>query len=116
VSSDLDTILPDGWTMHKPVFFLTKVGEEWSTHHGKHTFHNAILYPNFVSSNPGDVLESGEDVWVHAAINEANDFGFCRFDILCGAIIPTEWVESHSGTTQDLFWCHPSFHSYPYLL
>ena len=45
--SDLDTIMPDGWTMHKPVFFLTKVGEEWCTHCGKHTFPNAIVYPNY---------------------------------------------------------------------
>jgi hypothetical protein len=115
VSSDLDTILPNGWTMHKPVFFLTKVGEEWSTHRGKHTFHNAILYPNFVSSIPGDVFDSGEDLWVRAAVDEANDLGFCRLDISCGAIIPTERVECHGGTTQDLFRCHPSFHSYPYL-
>ena len=28
--SDLDTIMPNGWTMHKPAFFLTKVGQEWS--------------------------------------------------------------------------------------
>jgi hypothetical protein len=41
--SDLDTIMPNGWTMHNSVFFLTKVGQEWSTHHGKHTFHNAIV-------------------------------------------------------------------------
>jgi hypothetical protein len=101
--------------MHKPVFFLTKVGEEWSTHRGKHTFHNAILYPNFVSSNPGDVFDSGEDLWVRVAVDEANDLGFCRLDISCGAIIPTERVECHGGTTQDLFRCHPSFHSYPYL-
>jgi hypothetical protein len=113
--SDLDTIMPDGWTMHNSVFFLTKVGQEWSTHHGKHTFPNAIVYPNIVSSTPGDVFDSGEDVWMRAAIDKANELGFCRIDISCGAIIPTEWVECHGGSTQDLFRCHPSFHSCPYL-
>jgi hypothetical protein len=113
--SDLDTIMPDGWTMHNSVFFLTKVGQEWSTHRGKHTFPNAIVYPNIVSSTPGDVFESGEDVCVCAAIDKANKLGFCCIDILCGAIIPTKQVECHGGSTRDLFWCHPSFHSYPYL-
>jgi hypothetical protein len=70
---------------------------------------------NIVSSNPGDVFDRGEDVWVRAAIDKANELGFCRVDISCGAIIPTERVECHGGSTQDLFRCHPSFHSYPYL-
>jgi hypothetical protein len=104
-----------GPSMHKPVFFLTKVGEEWSTHCGKHTFPNAIVYPNIVSSIPGDVFDSGEDVWVCATIDKANKLGFCRIDVLCGAIIPTKRVEHNGGSTQDLFRCHPSFHSYPYL-
>ena len=113
--SDLDTILPAGWTMHKSVFFLTKVGQVWSTHHGKHTFNNAIVHPNIVSSTHGDVFDNGEDIWVQATIDEANELGFHRVDISCGASIPTERVVWSGQSTQDLFWCHPSFHSYPYL-
>jgi hypothetical protein len=51
--SSLHTTLPHGWSMHKSVFSLSKRGDEWSTHHGKKTFFNQIVYPNFVSTIVG---------------------------------------------------------------
>jgi hypothetical protein len=101
--------------MHKSVFFLSKNGHEWSTHHGKHIFANQVVYPNFVSSTAGDVFDNGEDIWVLKAVEKANELGFRRIDISCGASIPTEQAERIGQTTHDLFRCHPSFHSYPYL-
>jgi hypothetical protein len=65
----------------------------------------------------GDVFETGEAEWVQAAVNKADELGFSRVDVFCGAIIPTERVGDRNmkRSSTDLFRCHPSFHSYPYL-
>jgi hypothetical protein len=101
--------------MHKSVFSLSKRGDQWSTHHGKHTFINQIVYPNFVSCIVGDVFDNGESMWVLRAVEKADELGFTHIDVCCGASIPTERVERSGEETKDLFRCHPSFHSYPYL-
>jgi hypothetical protein len=109
-------ILPPGWTMHKSVFSLSKSGEQWSTHHGKHTFLNCVVYPNFVSSTPGEVFDSGEASWVLTVVEKADELGYTHIQVCCGAKIPTERVQQQSGQqTNDVFRCHPSFHSYPFL-
>jgi hypothetical protein len=51
--SSVSTILPPGWTMHKPVFSLSKSGDQWSTYRGRMTFSNQVVYPNFLSSIKG---------------------------------------------------------------
>jgi hypothetical protein len=110
------TTLPSGWRMHKSVFSLSRSGEQWSTHHGKNTFLNRIVYPNFVSSTPGEVFGNGESLWVVRAVEHADELGYTRIKVCCGASIPTERVErSGQPLTNDLFRCHPSFHSYPFL-
>jgi hypothetical protein len=103
--------------MHKPIFHLTKEGGNWTTVLGKKTFHNQVIYPNFVSNMEGDVFDSGESEWVQAAVNRADELGFVRVDVSCGAIVPTERVGDRNmkRSSTDLFRCHPSFHSYPYL-
>ena len=88
--SSLATVLPAGWTMHKSVFFLSKNGHEWSTHHGKHIFANRVVYPNFVISTAGDIFDNGEDIWVLRAVEKGNELGFRRIDISCGESIPTK--------------------------
>jgi hypothetical protein len=109
------TALPLGWTLHKSVFSLSKSGDEWSTHHGKHTFANSIVYPNFVSGTPGQIFDQGEDLWVMSAVEKADELGYRSISVSCCASIPTERVERSGMQTMDLFRCHPSFHSYPYL-
>jgi hypothetical protein len=111
-SSITHKILPPGWIMHRPMFHLSKRGGEWSTFLGKSTFTKQVVYPNFVSKLEGDVFKSGEFKWVQASVDRADELGFIRVDVFCGAIIPTERVGNRST---DLFHCHPSFHSYPYL-
>jgi hypothetical protein len=103
--------------MHRPVFHLTKEAGNWTTVLGKNTFHNQVVYPNFVSKMDGDLFESGESEWVQAAVDRAEELGFERVDISCGAIVPTERVGDRNmkRSSTDLFRCHPSFHSYPYL-
>ena len=59
-SSIADTILPPGWTMHRPTFHLSKQEGEWSTFLGTSTFMNQVVYPNFVSRLEGDKFKSGE--------------------------------------------------------
>jgi hypothetical protein len=116
-SSIADTILPPGWIMHRPMFHLSKRGGQWSTFLGKSSFTNQVVYPNFVSKLEGDVFESGEADWVQVSVDRADELGFSRVDVFCGAIIPTERVgdRNMSRSSTDLFRCHPSFHSYPYL-
>jgi hypothetical protein len=117
-SSIADTILPPGWTMHRPMFHLLSKREgEWSTFLGKSTFMNQVVYPNFVSRLEGDKFESGESEWVQASITWADELGFSRVDVFCGAIIRTERVgnQTMSRQSRDPFRCHPGFHSYPYL-
>jgi hypothetical protein len=116
-TSITDTILPEGWIMHRPIFHLLNQGGQWSTFLGKSTFTNQVVYPNFVSKMEGDVFETGEAEWVQAAVNRADELGFSRVDVFCGAIIPTERVGDRNmkRSSTDLFRCHPSFHSYPYL-
>jgi hypothetical protein len=116
-SSVADTILPPGWTMHRPMFYLSKREGQWSTFLGKRTFMNQVVYPNFVSRLEGDIFESGESEWVQASVDRADELGFSRVDVFCGAVIPTERVGDRNMIRQstDLFRCHPSFHSYPYL-
>jgi hypothetical protein len=114
-SSIADTILPPGWTMHRPMFHWSKQEGEWSTFLGRSTFTNQVVYPNFVSRLEGDIFESGESEWVQASVNRADELGFSRVDVFCGAIIPTEWLlgdQNMSRQSTDLFRCHPSFHSY----
>jgi hypothetical protein len=101
--SSLCTTLPPGWTMHKSVFSLSKLGDQWSTHHGKNTFMNQIVYPNFVSCIVGDVFDNGESIWVLRAVEKANELGFTHIDVCCGAGIPTERVERSGEETKDLF-------------
>jgi hypothetical protein len=116
-SSMADTILPPGWIMHRPMFHLLKQGGQWSTFLRKTTFTNQVVYPNFVSKLDGDVFESGEAEWVKASVNRADELGFSRVDVFCGANIPTDRVgdQNMNRSSTDLFRCHPSFHSYPYL-
>lgn len=116
-SSIVDTILPPGWTLHRPMFHVSKQQGEWSTFLGKRTFMNQVVYPNFVSMLEGDIFKSGESKWVQASVDRADELGFSRVDVFCGAIIPTERVgdQNMSRQSTDLFRCHPSFHSYPYL-
>jgi hypothetical protein len=109
------TILPPGWTMHKSVFSLSKSADQWSTHHGKHTFTNRVVYPNFVSSTPGEVFDNGESLWVLKSVEHADQLGYTHIEVCCGASIPTERVERSERQSNDLFRCHPSFHSYPFL-
>jgi hypothetical protein len=113
----VDTTLPPGWILHKPVFHLLKQGGQWSTFLGKITFTNQVVYPNFVSNFEGDVFDGGESEWVQASVDRAEELGFCRVDVFCGAIIPTERIGDRNmkRASTDIFRCHPSFHSYPYL-
>jgi hypothetical protein len=99
------------------VFHLLKQGGQWSTFLGQTTFTNQVVYPNFVSKLQADVFENGESQWVQASVDRADELGFCRVDVFCGAIIPTERVGDRNMKREstDLFRCHPSFHSYPYL-
>jgi hypothetical protein len=74
--------------------------------------------PGCLSQQKEDVFESGEAKWVQASVNRAVDeLRFSWVDIFCGAIIPTERVgdQNMSMSSTDLFRCHPSFNSYPYL-
>jgi hypothetical protein len=116
-SSIADTILPLGWIMHRPMFHLSKWGGQWSTFLGKSTFANQVVYPSFVSKLEGDVFKSGEAKWVQASVNRADELGFSRVDVFCGAIIPTKRVgnQNMSRSSTNLFCCHRSFHSYPFL-
>jgi hypothetical protein len=86
-SSIADTILPPGWIMHRPMFHLSKRGGQWSTFLGKSSFTNQVVYPNFVSKLEGDVFESGEADWVQVSVDRADELGFSRVDVFCGAII-----------------------------
>jgi hypothetical protein len=91
-SSIADAILPPGWTMHRPIFHLSKRQGEWSTFLGKSTFMNQVVYPNFVSRLEGDIFKSGESEWVQASVDRADGLGLSRVDVFCCAIIPTERV------------------------
>jgi hypothetical protein len=102
--------------MHKSAFSLSKSGEQWSTHHGKHTFSNRVVYPNFVSSRPGEVFDDkGESQWVLKCVEHANELGYTNIEVCCGANIPTERGGQTEQQSNDLFRCHSSFHSYPFL-
>jgi hypothetical protein len=103
--------------MHRPMFHLSKRQGEWSTFLRKSTFMNQVVFPNFVSRLEGDIFECGKSKWVQASVTQANESGFSRVDVFCGAIIPTERVGDRNMSRQStyLFRCHPSFHSYPYL-
>ena len=111
-TTSTDTERPTGWELHRPVFSLTwdDGTQEWSTHLGGHTHMDSIVYPNFVSECETDVFEDGEDEYVFALADHVTDKGFRRIDYSCGAYIP-----STRGIQRDIFRCHPSFHSYPYL-
>jgi hypothetical protein len=65
----------------------------------------------------GHIFESGESEWVQASVDRADELGFSRVDVFCGAIIPTKQLGDRNMSRQstNLFRCHPSFHSYPYL-
>jgi hypothetical protein len=78
---------------------------------------NQVVYSNFVSRLEGDIFKSGESEWVQASVDRADELGFSRVEVFCGAIIPTERVgdQNMSRQSTDLFHCHPSFHSCPYL-
>jgi hypothetical protein len=93
-----NAILPEGWIMHKPVFYLSKIGDQWSTYHGRNTFVNQVVYPNFVSNaDRREVFETSEAEWVQVAVNKADELGFTRIDVFCGAIIPTERVDRNNN-------------------
>jgi hypothetical protein len=110
-SSIADTILPPGWTMHRPMFHLSKREGELSTFLGKSTFMNQVVYPNFVSRLEGDIFKSGESKWVQASVDRADELGFSRVDVFCGSIIPTERVGNQNMSRQstDLFLLSPNF-------
>ena len=73
------------------------------------------MYPNFVSSTPGEVFDNGESLWVLKSVEHADQLGYTHIEVCCGASIPTERVERSERQSNDLFRCHPSFHSYPFL-
>jgi hypothetical protein len=108
----LTTLLPTGWALNQSLFHLTKKGNDWSTHHKRHTFHNQVVYPNFVSAIAGDIFGGGEHLWVNKAVKHANKLGYQRIDVRCSATIPSSQTGDQKN---DIFWCHPSYHSYPYL-
>jgi hypothetical protein len=98
------TILPPRWTMHKSVFSLSKSGDQWSTLHGKYTFSNHVVYPNFVSCTPGEVFDDkGESLWVLTSIEYADELGYTQIEVCCGANIPMERVEQTEQLSNDLF-------------
>jgi hypothetical protein len=105
---------PAGWLLHKPVFYLTREEDagEWSTHVAGHTWVDRVVYPNFVSTCHTDYFPEGgeEESYVVKLAQYAMDEGYERIDCSCGASIPSSRV-----TERDIFRCHPSFHSYPYL-
>jgi hypothetical protein len=102
-SSIADTILPPpGWTMHRPIFHLSKRQGEWSTFLlGKSTFMNQVVYPNFVSRLEGEKFESGESEWVQASVDRADKLGFSLVDVFCGAFIPTQRVGDQNMSRQS---------------
>jgi hypothetical protein len=117
-SSIADTmILPPGWTMHRPMFHLSKRQGEWSTFLGEYFHEPGCLSQLCLKVGGRYIFESGESEWVQASVDRADELGFSRVDVVCGAIIPTERVGDRNMSRQstDLFRCHPSFHSYPYL-
>ena len=102
---------PTGWELHKPVFYLTRKGEDnWSTHIGSFTHYDLVVYPDFVSDRNTDLFDDGEDQYVIKLAQYSRKEGFQRIDCSCGAFIP-----SSRGDERDVLRCHPSFHSYPYL-
>jgi hypothetical protein len=109
-SSIADTIIPLGWTMHRPMFHLSKQEGEWSTFLRMSTLTNQVVYPNFVSRLEGDIFESGESEWVQASVDRADELGFSQVDVFCGAIIPTERLgdQNMSRQSTDLLRCHPT--------
>ena len=102
---------PTGWELHKPVFYLTRKGEDnWSTHIGSFTHYDLVVYPDFVSDRNTDLFDDGEDQYVIKLAQYSRKEGFQWIDCSCGAFIP-----STRGDERDVLRCHPSFHSYPYL-
>ena len=105
---------PAGWLLHKPVFYLTREEDagEWSTHVASHTWDHKVVYPNFVSKCRTDYFPEGgvEESYVVKLAQYAMGQGYKRIDCSCGASIP-----STRDMERDIFRCHPSFHSYPYL-
>jgi hypothetical protein len=68
------------------------------------------VYSNFVSKVDTDVFGGSEHEYVSNVAEYAHQKQFERIDCSCGASIP-----SSQGEQRDVFHCHPSFHSYPYL-
>jgi hypothetical protein len=83
------TVLPTEWSLNQSPFQLIKKGNDWSTHHKRHTFHNQIVYPNFVTAIGGEVFGEWEHLWVKEAVNHANGLGYQRIDVSCAATIPS---------------------------
>lgn len=110
-SHSVATDKPPGWELHTPVFFLSREGEEgWSTHLHGHIHINSVVYPNFVSKVDSDVFGDREQQYIRKVAEYAHQNQFKRIDCSCGTSIP-----SSQGKQRDVFHCHPSFHSYPYL-
>ena len=112
VSISTVTDKPVGWELHTPVFYLLRGdGDElWSTHIRTHTHAHQIVYPTFVSKHDTDVFTDGEEEYIKLVSVYALNKGFKRIDCSCGASIPSSRCQE-----RDIFHCHPSFHSYPYL-
>jgi hypothetical protein len=110
-SHSIATEKPARWDLHTPVFFLLCEGdEEWSTHLHAHIHVNSVVYPNFVSKVDTDIFGGREQEYVSKVADYARQKQFKCIDCSCGASIP-----SSQGEQRDVFHCHPSFHSYPYL-
>ena len=110
------TDLQDNWTLFRPAFSLSKQDGNWSTHLGKHTFNNQVLYPDIVSCNPSNNPFIAEKKWVDKVVQVADEQHFSRIEVSCGASFLNDLLDEVSGQSKtSLIRCHPSFHSYPYL-
>ena len=110
------TDLQDKWTLFHPAFSLSKQDGHWSTHLGKHTFNNQVLYPDIVSGNPSNNPFIAEKKWVDKVVQVADEQHFSRIEVSCGASFLNDLLDEVSGQSKtSLIRCHPSFHSYPYL-